>query len=221
MTDERGLLFDMDGLLLDTERVACDTFVDQTSAWLARDVAEAAVLAMVGSSGKQTQAAVEALLPAHVNFEDFNTAWHKAFHARLESHIPLKPGAAEVVLGLARRGRKMAVVTSSRTANARRHLEQAGLLVAFQMVIGGDAVERNKPDPEPYLKGAAAIGLAPEMCVAFEDSDKGTAAAMAAGCATWQIPDLRPSAPLPDLGQNTAASLKEAADAAGLDYSRG
>ena len=110
----------------------------------------------------------------------------------------------------------MAVVTSTNRAPALAHLEHAGLLDYFELVVGGDEVSANKPDPAPYLQAAAALGVDPTQCAAFEDSDLGTQAAVSAGCLTTQIPDLRPPVPLPALGQKVAANLVEAMQNLGL-----
>lgn len=218
MTDARGILFDMDGLLLDTERLALETFVALTvPGFLTSAEAEGHFMDLIGSSSVQTRARVAEILPSDADHDRFHTDWNVAFHARTAEGIPLKPGAREVVEDLAARGRVMAIVTSSKTETARRHLGHVGLLQHFVAVIGGDAVANNKPHPEPYETGAAAIGRMPADCVAFEDSDTGIAAAMAAGCDGWQVPDLRPPGrSLPDLGQNRAATLTDAARGAGL-----
>jgi HAD superfamily hydrolase (TIGR01509 family) len=111
----------------------------------------------------------------------------------------------------------MAVVTSTGRARARRHLDEAGLLHHFHDVVGGDEVPANKPDPAPYLEAARRLKVDPSRAAAFEDSDQGTAAAIAAGCVTVQIPDLRPPGrPMPRIGQHVAGDLRAAFDLLGL-----
>ena len=112
----------------------------------------------------------------------------------------------------------MAVVTSSHRVNALHHLEIAGLAHHFELVVAGDEVPANKPDPAPYLQAAAALGIDPRACAAFEDSDPGIASATRAGCIAFQIPDMRPkNVPLPMLGQRTATNLAEAVAALHAD----
>lgn len=214
---ERAVLFDMDGLLLDTERVAQAAFVEvAVPNGMAFADAEAFFLELVGSSSAETRATIETAFP-QVPWTDFDHAWTTGFKARMVEAIPVKQGVMDVIAGLAARGYAMAVVTSSQTAHAEDHLTRAGLRPHFKAVIGGDAVSANKPDPAPYLAGAAALGVAPTDCVAFEDSDRGITAAVTAGCDAWQIPDLRPAnRPLPDLGQSVAQTLGEAVTRAGL-----
>ncbi|NNE81901.1 MAG: HAD family phosphatase [Silicimonas sp.] len=206
----------MDGLLLDTERVALRAFQDVVAPFgMGAPEAEGLFLTLIGSSGGQTRARLAELFPDHADTVD--SRWNACFADHLESGVPLRPGAFETVTRLARKGVAMAVVTSTGRDRARHHLDRVGLLPAFVDVIGGDSVTSNKPHPEPYLKGALAVARDPANCVAFEDSDTGTRAAVAAGCRVWQIPDLRPPGlALPDLGQAVATTLVEAVEAAGL-----
>ena len=217
MTDRRGVLFDMDGLLLDTERVSMETFVALVHPYgLTGPAAESFFLTLIGSSGAQTERAIAERLP-DVDITQLRKDWHAAFLEAIADDVPVMEGVRETIGALAAAGRDMAVVTSTETHHAREELRRAGLLDAFQDVIGGDAVSANKPDPAPYLKGASVLGRQPENCVAFEDSDRGVTSAVRAGCTVWQVPDLRPAdVPLPDLGQSLAKSLSEAVRGAGL-----
>ncbi len=213
----QGCLFDMDGLLLDTERVGLDAFKTIVAAYgMGPAEAEAFYISVIGTSDANTQEQVRATFPG-VDVEAMSQAWYQAVDERMHAAVPLRPTVAETLNGLAARGVPMAVVTSTHARRARAHLDQAGLLSLFVEVIGGDQVSAPKPDPAPYIAGAAALGLRPENCAAFEDSDTGTRAAAAAGCAVWQIPDLRaPDQPFPDLGQSIATTLAEAVQAAGF-----
>ncbi|MEM9855601.1 MAG: HAD family phosphatase [Pseudomonadota bacterium] len=217
MSEGRGLLFDMDGLLFDTERVGERAFVE-ISAPLGMDeaAARAQYRFFVGGSSKDTNARLEALFP-NADSEALQQEWIKAFERGLQFGVPLRPTVGEIVPALAKAGYRMAVVTSSWRAHARHNLAQTGLDAFFEGVVAGDDVTAMKPDPEPYLKGAALLGHAPEACIAFEDSDPGITAAMGAGCVGVQIPDLRPpEKPFPDLGQRFAATLEDAVMELGL-----
>jgi len=212
-----ALLFDMDGLLLDTERVALDTFVAlATPLGLDAATAELEFLHLVGTSYAVTEDRVAALFPNH-NATQLMQDWSAAMDKTLADAVPLRPHVAELVPKLAALGRPMAVVTSTQGDRARAHLDHAGLLPHFNRVLGGDEVRANKPDPAPYLEAAAALGVTPTRAAAFEDSDRGVTAAVAAGCHTVQIPDLRPPGqPLPDLGQAVARDLRYATQILGL-----
>ena len=205
----------MDGLLLDTERRGMGIFADIVQPHgLAAPEAQALFRRCVGRGEAATVALIEAALPG-TDGAAVEADWHRAMDAAVADGVPLRPTVAEALARIAGHGVPVAVVTSTRTARARAHLEQAGLLARFVDVIGGDRVPAPKPDPAPYLAGAAALGLPPGDCAAFEDSDTGTRAALAAGCRVWQVPDLRPpDTPVPQMGQQVAATLAEAVAAA-------
>jgi HAD superfamily hydrolase (TIGR01509 family) len=213
----RGALFDMDGLLLDTERLGMGIFAGIAQPLgLAAPEAHHLFRRCVGGGEAATIAVIEEVVHGADGAAAL-AAWHHAMDAAIEENLPLRPTVADALGRLAARDVPMAVVTSTRTARARAHLERAGLLGRFRAVIGGDRVAAPKPDPAPYRAGAEALGLPPAACAAFEDSDTGTRAALAAGCRVWQIPDLRPpDTPVPQLGQHVAATLAEAVEAAGL-----
>ena len=208
----------MDGLLLDTERVAQASFVDVARTFGIDDAkSESKFMELIGHNIANNTRQMIGFLSDDRHIEEFRAIWNKGFAARIEQDVPLRPHAREVIAVLAAAGTIMAVVTSSNTDRARDKLARVGLLDGFVTVIGGDVVAANKPDPAPYLMGANAVGFSPVDCVAFEDSDPGVHSATAAGCRVWQIPDLRsPEQPFPDLGQSMAETLLEAVHQAGL-----
>ncbi|MEM6728982.1 MAG: HAD family phosphatase [Pseudomonadota bacterium] len=211
MARPQALLFDMDGLLFDTERIALGAFLDvmgghAEDAWLRR-----LFLDFVGKSGADTKERLAREFPA-LDPDALEEGWIAAFQARIADGVPLKPTVRETVQALAARGYPMAVVTSSRRAHAEHNLRDTELLPLFRGIVPGDEVRHKKPDPEGYFAGAALLGFAPKDCAAFEDSDTGVRAATAAGCITVQIPDMRPPGErFPELGQRFAQSLGEAA----------
>lgn len=206
-----ALLFDMDGLLLDTERLFMETLVSLTGPLgLAEELTRRFFLGLIGTSAAHTTARMAEFLPDHVDPAAFDAEWRAANRARRADRLPLRPGAAEMIPHLHTAGHRMAIVTSTKRAPALDHLARADLLSYFEIVVAGDDVPANKPDPAPYLQAAARLGVDPRRCAAFEDSDTGTRAAVAAGCLTTQIPDLRPDVPLPRLGQRIAPDLTRA-----------
>lgn len=205
-----AFLFDMDGLLLDTERLALAAFVEVTAPHGVDAVAaERFFLTLVGTSHAVTRERTQAFLPG-VPFDTLDAGWTAAMARQMQGGVPLRPKVRPVLEALAARAARMAVVTSTRAARAAHHLEAAGLAHFFERVTGGDEVSANKPDPAPYLETATAMGVDPARCAAFEDSDRGITAAVRAGCRAVQIPDLRPPDPLPRLGQLVAVDLEEA-----------
>ena len=102
----------------------------------------------------------------------------------------MKPGVVELLDFLAGRGLPLAVATSAGRATAEHHLGRAGLLDRFTALATRDDVERAKPHPDVYLEAARRLGVAPERCLAFEDSNIGLEAAHAAGAMAFMVPDL-------------------------------
>jgi HAD superfamily hydrolase (TIGR01509 family) len=140
------------------------------------------------------------MIEAHYG-EGFSiTAFREHYSARirrlLEAGIPLKPGVVELLDFLAERGLPLAVATSAARNTAERHLAKAGLLDRFAALATRDDVERIKPYPDIYLEAARRLGVAPEHCLAFEDSNIGLEAAHAAGTMAFMVPDLLQ--PLPE-----------------------
>lgn len=204
-----AFLFDMDGLLLDSERVyaavARDLLVPKGFAPTAVD---AHFLTLVGVSGDAARQRMGTFFGRDFDLEWFEAAWHAEVDQRVAQAVPLRPTVRDSLARLAEQDALMAVVTSTSGDTARRHLDRAGLLSYFEAVIGGDEVTARKPDPAPYLQAAAALNVDPARCAAFEDSDSGITAAVEAGCIAVQVPDLRaPNQPLPDLGQHVARDL--------------
>ncbi|MEM9319614.1 MAG: HAD family phosphatase [Pseudomonadota bacterium] len=217
----QAALFDMDGLLLDTERVGLRAFVEVArDHGLAPRDAELLFLRLVGKTMPRATDLILAAIPG-VDVARLDADWHAALDRAMAQTVPLRPSVAETLAALSAAGIAMAVVTTTRTDRARHHLALAGILGYFVDVVGIDRVSRPKPDPEPYHLGASILGLAPENCAAFEDSDTGTLAAIRAGCAVWQVPDLRPDGSAPDqVGQELADTLAQAVAASRL-LSRG
>ncbi len=205
-------LFDMDGLLLDTERLHHDAFLDATQYFGISSAQDTPFfVSLVGCSTQMTRDRLHGYLPVGTATAGFLEVWNRAAHDRIRNNVPLRPFVNEVLSHLKSDHHRLAVVTSTPGNLARDHLGRAGLLQYFDGVTGGDEVSANKPDPAPYVETALALDVAPEKCFAFEDSDRGIASAVGAGCISTQIPDMRPEdAPLPDLGQHVATDLRAA-----------
>lgn len=206
-----AILFDMDGLLLDTEKVCFDNFVETRRHFSLSDSPDV-FLRCVGVRRPECDRIIRESLSGQVEFQDFNGVWREKISATLRRDIPLKAGALQLFQILASKGYLMGVATSTETEVARSHLERTGLLSFLGGVIGGDLVKEGKPNPEVYHKIAEHLGVSAADCIAFEDSETGTRAAVASGARTIQIPDLiPPSADMLELGHVIAPSLLEGA----------
>ncbi|MDC0114286.1 HAD family phosphatase [Planktomarina temperata] len=206
-----AILFDMDGLLLDTEKVCFDNFVETRRHFSLSDSSDV-FLRCVGLRRPECDRVILESLPEQVEFQDFNEVWREKISATLRREIPVKAGALQLFQVLSSKGYLMGVATSTETEVARSHLEKTGLLPFLAGVVGGDLVQQGKPNPEVYHKIAEHLGVSAADCIAFEDSETGTRAAVASGARTVQIPDLiAPSAEMLKFGHVIAPSLLEGA----------
>ena len=203
-----AVLLDMDGTLLDTEKIYFDSLVAALQSHGYADGAAALCQAMVGLPGPACEAM---LLDRHGEgfpLAEISRAYVANRDRFMEAGLPLKSGTLELLDALAAADCTMAIVTSSSRRNAERHLSLAGIRARFDTVLTLDDVTRGKPSPDLYLLASARLGHTPETCVAVEDSNHGVAASHAAGAITLMVPDMTPptdetrakcAAVLPDL----------------------
>jgi HAD superfamily hydrolase (TIGR01509 family) len=189
-------LFDMDGLLLDTEAIYIEALQVAARGLGYPDLP----LALCHSTAGVTGPVRNRMIAEHYGEGFVIDAFREHFtvHVRrlTEGGIPLKPGVVELLDYLGGRGLPLAVATSARRPTAENHLGKAGLLGRFSALVTRDDVARTKPHPDVYLEAARRLGAAPERCVAFEDSNVGLEAAHAAGTMAFMVPDL--VKPLPE-----------------------
>ena len=189
-------LFDMDGLLLDTEAIYTSAIQAAARGLGYPDMPLELCHSTAGVPGPERNRIIAAHFGEGFSIEEFRQ--HFTVHVRrlTEAGIPLKPGVVELLDFLEGRGLPLAVATSARRPTAENHLGKAGLLGRFKALATRDDVERTKPYPDVYLEAARRLSVAPERCIAFEDSNVGLEAAHAAGTMAFMVPDL--VQPLPE-----------------------
>ena len=183
-------IFDMDGLLLDSERVIMQAWLESAAAE-GLSLSQPDFLFVVGCGAEESSARLTELLGSRGNFQLVRDRARARLAAASGIVFPLKPGARALLTALRQRGVACAVASSSYVEEVRRRLAQVGVLDFFQAVAGGDEVTRSKPDPAVYLLAASRLGVSPVRCLAFEDSDHGAKAAHAAGLRVVTVPDLK------------------------------
>lgn len=204
-------IWDMDGTLFDTERLAleCGEEICNTDGYPnARDT----LIKLIGRTAKDSDDIIRADFGQHVDTHELRQRKHVLIDERIERHgIPVKPGVRPTLHWLAERGIPSAVASSTHQATVLSHLEREKLLEFFQLVIGGDQIQRGKPHPEIFLTAAERLKVRPEHCVVFEDSYNGVIAAHEAGMRVVMIPDLiPPNAEILDRVHHTLRSLEDA-----------
>lgn len=188
-----AVVFDMDGLLLDSERPVRDAWL-QAAAVVGVPLSEADYLSVVGLNHLDSHAR---MLTLFGNDTASLAAARERADALIDGAAPfaVKPGARRLLDTLRHARIPCAVASSTHHAAVRRRLAGVGLLDRFVAVCGGDEVARGKPAPELYQLALSRLGTTAERSVAFEDSGHGVQAALAAGLATVAVPDLKAPAP--------------------------
>jgi HAD superfamily hydrolase (TIGR01509 family) len=204
-----ALLLDMDGTLLDTEKIYFKSLIAALNSRGYVDDVAPLCHAMVGLPGPECEAMLVERYGADFPLADINSAFVANRDEIFREGLPLKAGAVELLDALQAAECPMAIVTSSSRRSAYQHLALAGIRERFETILTRDDVTRGKPSPDLYLLAAARLGAQPERCIAVEDSNHGVTAAHAAGAITIMVPDMVPpteasrakcAAIVPDLG---------------------
>ena len=185
-----AVLFDMDGVIFDSERMLRDCWI----AIAGREGLEGMEEVYGLCIGVNQRASDEILRRAYGEafpVEHFKQQAVGLFHERIGSEgLPVKPGAREILGALKERAVPLALASSTDQGPVRRELSEAGLLEFFDVLVTGDMVKNSKPHPEIFLTAAELLGVKPGDCFVIEDSYNGVRAAAAAGMRPIMVPDL-------------------------------
>ncbi len=205
----KAVVFDMDGLLIDTEAAARDAFLAAT-ALHGHDVPMEVYGRMIGTPGVVSREILQAHVGPGVSIEDLWSTWDGHYEALMDAGVSLKAGVVELLDHLDVAGLPRAIATSSPHEHVRQQLGHHGLTERFHAVIARGDYKRGKPNPDPYLKAAERLGVMAAHCLALEDSHNGVRAAHGAGMMTVMVPDLLdPTEEMRSLCVRIADSLHE------------
>lgn len=184
----RGVIFDKDGTLHDTERVFYRAWLEAAAEMQVPDM-EDTIRHCTGMTLHDIGLFWTDKYPG-IPFEPYIRLRNRIFNRLIAERIPLRPGAMDVLRTLRARGYRIGLATSTDRAAATDHLRRTGMLDLFDGLAFGDMVRNGKPAPDIYLLAAELIGVPAENCVGVEDSLNGIRAVYAAGMRPIMVPDL-------------------------------
>lgn len=185
----KAVLFDMDGVVLDTEKLYV-RFWQEAAVSLGFPMTREHALGMRSLSREVGERQLKAFLGEDVDYMEVRDKRIELMSAFIESHgVETKPGIHELLAYLKEKGIKTSIATSSPLDRTKKYLSQVGLVDDFDALVSGHMVAHGKPAPDIYQYAAENLGLKPEECLVLEDSPTGILAAYRAGCIPVMVPD--------------------------------
>ena len=185
----KGVIFDMDGLMFDTERIWA-TLWKPALATLGLPYKEGLDDAVRGTAGDSMRAVLRRFYGENCDTDAIIAALHAQAEIAFQAPPPKKPGLDELIAYLEAQHIPMVVASSSRMASILRHLNNWHMTDHFKALISGEQFSASKPDPEIFLRAAEALGTVPGRTLVLEDSYNGVRAGAAGGFVTVMVPDL-------------------------------
>ncbi|MBR5508799.1 MAG: HAD family phosphatase [Lachnospiraceae bacterium] len=185
-----AVIFDMDGVLFDTERLYMEGW---TQVAKKRGIAgmEEVARGCIGLNRSDSRSYVQTHYGEEFDYDDFRvavTSWVKT-HIKIYG-LPMKPGVEQILRYLKQRGISIGLATSTSYQIVLEYLKSAGILDYFRVIVTGDMIEHSKPQPDIYLLACRKLGVEPSKAYAIEDSPNGLLAAYRAGLKAILVPDL-------------------------------
>lgn len=205
MLSPQAVVFDMDGTLVDTERVSQASW-RRAAADMGIVLPDSMLNDFVGCSIPNARTMVIELVGDVQLVDRLFSHQAELFLTMRDEDLEMRPGAFEAVRALHDAGLPVALATSTEREHAIPLMERFGLAQFFSTTVCGDEIERSKPEPDIYLEAARRLGTRPEACAAVEDSVNGARAALAAGMVTFMVPEW--AEPTPDVRSACAGILQ-------------
>lgn len=212
MNHIKAIVFDMDGVILDTETMVDKSWIIAAKEFNLPQIQDA-MIACLGTNKNDTLDILNKKYGHLCNPQDFLSRASELFHKlEFEEGIALMPYAKECLEYLKPKYR-IALASSTRNELVIRQLKNANVLEFFEVIVTGDMVLHSKPDPEIYLKACEELNIPPENCIAIEDSPNGLKSAFFAGLNTIMVPDkIQPNEELNQFIWKKCDSLKKVMD---------
>ena len=185
-----GAVFDMDGLMFDTESMFLHVWKQAGDDWGLGDISQIGY-SMLGVNTAESEKIIRDSLGSKIDVDSFLTYFRKLHTEYRSSHpVPPKPGLYTLLEYLKEHGYRTAVASSSGREMVLHCLRQTDTEKYFDFVLCGDMVSRSKPDPQIYQTACQVLELLPNQCIALEDSLNGIRSASSAGLYPIMVPDL-------------------------------
>ncbi|MDO5409777.1 MAG: HAD family phosphatase [Lachnospiraceae bacterium] len=185
----QGVLFDMDGLVLDTEKLYT-RFWQEAAHCLGYPMTREQALGMRSMNRKAGEALIKSYFGPNTSYLEIRSKRMELMDAFIEKEgVALKPGIHELLHYLKEHGIRTAIATSSPLERTLKYLASVNMENSFDAITSVYMVEHGKPEPDIYIYAAHKLGLNPGECLALEDSPSGLTAARKAGCLPVMIPD--------------------------------
>ena len=186
----KGILFDMDGLILDTEKLYC-RFWQEAARILGYPMTMEQALGMRSLNRHAGEMKLKSYFGEGISYTEVREKRIELMDAFVEKEgVTTKPGIWELLAFLQEKQIRTAIATSSPIGRTKKYLSSVHLENEFDAIVSGYMVEHGKPEPDIYVYAARQLGLEPENCIVLEDSPAGILAAYRAGCMPVMIPDL-------------------------------
>jgi len=187
---KKNVIFDMDGVLFDTERLAIRCW-DAIGPQCGLGPVGHMVYQTLGRTREESERIFRETYGERYDSAQFQRLYRAWLNDYYRTHpVPVKEGLYSLLDTLKDKGYRLAVASSSSREAVTHHLNNAGITGYFDSIVSGEMAARSKPEPDIYLAAAASLGAAPGDCYAVEDSRSGLWAAHRAGCFTVMIPDI-------------------------------
>lgn len=186
----KGVIFDMDGLMLDTEKLLT-RFWCEAAAFYGYKMTASHVLGIRSLAAKYAEPHLKGIFGEDFDYFAVRAKRIELMNAYIQLHgIEKKPGLDELLERLSQRDLRLAVATATDASRTKMYLEKVDVIGYFDKLITGDMIKNGKPKPDIYITAARELGLPCSECLALEDSPNGIRSAFDAGCKPIMIPDL-------------------------------
>lgn len=210
MKELKAVVFDMDGVIFDSERKVVECWIEIAAKYGIKDIEKLCRMCLGTNSAETRRLALE-FYGDDFPYDERKAEQSALYHERYDGgRLPMKVGVKELLEFLKEKGLKIALASSTRRVVVENQLRDAGILPYFDKVVCGDMVSHSKPHPEIFLKACEELSVEPECAIAIEDSYNGIRSAHAAGMRPIMVPDMaEPNEEMERLAEVILPSLLE------------